>query len=432
MSSASLKSGKSRPLPVRVGKQQVGNIGRSNANPRGSSYRYLEDVPMQDAISLMMPVRWDSYEWPESVHPLFQMHMPEGLLRAELLNMFSKTVRGFDDIDLLGIVGPHQLGRVSAGHLDSEQLPDISVDDLLVHDSTRGLFEDLLQRYARYSGVSGVQPKVLIRDDAENVIDRLTHRGATHIVKSWREEDYPELAANEYFCMRAAAYSGLQVPKIQLSANGKLLIVDRFDVGADGYLGFEDLCVLNGWAPVRKYDGSYEGCARQLSAYLSPECLRDGLESLFLTVAVSVGVRNGDAHLKNFGVMYHDCADTSGVWMAPAYDIVSTTPYKPQDTMALLMAGSKNWPKHKLLVEFGRRSCQLGEGRCKDLLEQVADGMSKARGELLEHIRHQASFEKVGSRMLSEWNRGVARSLILEVRPKVVDLGASKGPGTHL
>lgn len=420
---------KSRPLPVRVAKEQVASVGRSEVQKGGTSFRYLQDVAPGNAVSLVMPVRWDAYDWSDGITPILSMNMPEGILRAELQNMFSKTKKGFDDLDLLGIVGPYQLGRVSVGHLNDARLPDLSVDDLLIHDSARGLFEDLLQRYAKYSGISGVQAKVLVRDEAGNELHRLTHRGATHIVKSWREEDYPELAANEFFCMQAARYCGLAVPNISLSANGKLLIVERFDVTDTGYLGFEDLCVLNGWPAHKKYDGSVEGAAKQLMTFLSPERVREGLEALFLTVALSAGVRNGDAHLKNFGVMYNDCGEDAEVWMAPTYDIVSTTAYKPNDIMALFLAGSKNWPKHRLLVEFGRRSCQLSEGRCRDLMEQVAEGMTKARGELLEYLRDHASFEPIGTRMLSEWDRGIQRSLVPETRPRIVDLGAKKGRG---
>lgn len=419
----------SRPLPIRVAKEHVGNIGRSEVQKGGTSFRYQQGVAASNAISLVMPVRWDAFDWPDGILPILSMNMPEGILRAELQNMFSKTKKGFDDLDLLEIVGPYQLGRISAGQLNDARLPDLSVDDLLIHDSARGLFEDLLQQYAKYSGISGVQAKVLVRDEAGDEVNRLTHRGATHIVKSWREEDYPELAANEFFCMRAAKYAGLTVPNIDLSANGKLLIVERFDVTDTGYLGFEDLCVLNGWPAHKKYDGSVEGAAKQLMTFLSPERVREGLEALFLTVALSTGVRNGDAHLKNFGVMYHDCAEEAEVWMAPTYDIVSTTPYKPNDIMALFLARSKNWPKHKLLLEFGRSSCQISEGRCLDLMEQVAEGISKARGELVEYLRDHASFEVVGTRMLSEWERGIQRSLVSEARPTIVDLGAKKGRG---
>ena len=62
-----------------------------------------------------------------------------------------------------------------------------------------------------------MQPKVLLRD-AAIPLARATERGATHIVKSFDPREYPELAANEYFCMHAARGAGIATPHVQLSA----------------------------------------------------------------------------------------------------------------------------------------------------------------------------------------------------------------------
>jgi serine/threonine-protein kinase HipA len=35
---------------------------------------------------------------------------------------------------------------------------------------------------------------------------------------------------------------------------------------------------------------------------------------------------------------------------SPVFDIVSTTPYLPNDTMALSLTGSKRWPKQEVLL----------------------------------------------------------------------------------
>lgn len=84
--------------------------------------------------------------------------------------------------------------------------------------------------------------------------------------------------------------------------------------------------------------------------------------------------------------------------------------------MALMLAGSKNWPKHKLLHNFGRISCGLSEARVKLLLEQVADGVSQAASEMRDHMKEVGSFANVGARMLNSWDRGVLRSLLDEKR----------------
>jgi serine/threonine-protein kinase HipA len=89
-----------------------------------------------------------------------------------------------------------------------EEMPADSVGMLLAYKGSEDLFDELMARYARYSGISGMQPKVLVRD-LPGPLDRMTDRGATHIVKSFNPREFPELAANEYFALRAAMHAGL-------------------------------------------------------------------------------------------------------------------------------------------------------------------------------------------------------------------------------
>ncbi|WP_130908228.1 type II toxin-antitoxin system HipA family toxin [Pseudomonas sp. Sample_16] len=399
-------------LAISVSSNAVGILGRGQSSA-DSVFAYAENASEQDAVSLIMPVRLESYAWEPGVPPVFEMNLPEGALRDELTRRFSKAVRGFDDFSMLAIVGPHQLGRVSISPAQDglDQPPETSLADLLVHDGAQGLFDDLLHTYGQYSGVSGVQPKVLIRDSG-STIDRLSHRGATHLVKTFHPEQYPQLAANEYFCMRAALHSGLEVPKFELSDQGRFLIVERFDLNDKGYLGFEDFCVLNAWPSKAKYDGSYEGIARQIKAFVSPSMLNQALESFFKIVALSSGLKNGDAHLKNFGVLYEDCAADAQISLAPTYDIITTSVYIKADSMALLLGGSKAWPKYKMLMRFGRSACNLTEGRCNELLQQVGHGMEVAMDEMVQHIKANGSFARIGAQMLEQWQAGIARSLV--------------------
>ncbi|MCJ8205695.1 type II toxin-antitoxin system HipA family toxin [Pseudomonas sp. RGM2987] len=398
-------------LQVSVGETAVGTLGRGQRRA-DSVFTYGDNATEELSVSLTMPARLESYIWESGVPPIFEMNLPEGALRDELVRRFSKAVRGFDDFAMLAIVGPHQLGRVGIGpHRNETEPPETSLADLLVHDGAEGLFEDLMHTYGQYSGVSGVQPKVLVRDSATTV-DRLTHRGSTHLIKAFRSDEFPELAANEFFCMRAALHAGLEVPEFELSDHGKFLIVKRFDLLADGrYLGFEDFCVLNGSPSKAKYDGSYEGAARQIKAFVSPHLLSHALESLFKIVALSAGLKNGDAHLKNFGVLYDHCAADASIRLAPAYDLVSTAVYIRNDNMALLLGGSKAWPKHKMLMRFGRSACNLTEGRCNELIEQVIQGMDLAMTEMRQYMGGNQRFRATGEAMIEAWTMGLARSL---------------------
>ncbi|MNJ37531.1 hypothetical protein D3C77_323510 [compost metagenome] len=421
-----------KPLNVAVRGVQVGDLARAATSEKGTSFRYRQTTGDHEAISLTMPVRRDDYVWEYGLHPPFDMNLPEGVLKSRLQQMFSKVIRGFDDLDLLSIVGPHQLGRVVVGGNSEGAMPGTSINELLVYDGAHGLFEDLLSRYAKYSGISGVQPKVLVRDEDADGFDRVTRKGSTHIVKAWRAEDYPELAANEFFCMRAAELAGLTVPNVQLSNGGKFLIVERFDVSEQGYLGMEDFCVLSGWASGRKYDGSYEGIARQIKQVIDPTLIQGSLLEFFKSVALSAAVRGGDAHLKNFGVLYDHTGDDAVIKLAPAYDIVTTTPYNPEDMMALMMEGSKAFPKHKRMAQFGRVMCGLTERVVENTLQEVADGVSDARKEMIEYIEDNPQFELIGSKMLDAWNTGVQRSVLSEKRAMIVDLGEGQKPAPGL
>ena len=110
-----------------------------------------------------------------------------------------------DDLQLLAIVGKSQIGRLRyfAEGETPGGVPAQDLESILKFDGAEDLFEDLMVRYAVHSGVSGLQPKVLLRE-AGSAPERLSERGATHIVKSFDPRRYQELAANEYFCLQAA------------------------------------------------------------------------------------------------------------------------------------------------------------------------------------------------------------------------------------
>jgi serine/threonine-protein kinase HipA len=174
------------------------------------------------------------------------------------------------------------------------------------------------------------------------------------------------------------------------------------------YLGFEDFCVLNGKTASQKYDGSYEGVTRRIRDFVSPEQVRPALAQFFKALALSCALKNGDAHLKNFGVLYDDAE--SEVRLAPIYDLVTTTAYKPADILALTLGGSKRWPAAKALLAFARTHCNMTEARARELLGAVAQGVLRAAQELRQHLHGTPAFQTVGAAMLAEWSVGLKHS----------------------
>jgi len=228
------------------------------------------------------------------------------------------------------------------------------------------------------------------------VPDRVTLPVPTIIVKA-AAPSYPGLSANEFMCLTAAGHAGIETPTFDLSDDGQLLLVDRFDIAADGSrIGFEDIAALMNLRvrdiqSDRKYHGSYQRIA-ELMQYL--QLPSGNLARFFEQVAFSIMVRNGDGHLKNYGLLYTSTADCR---LAPMFDVVTTAIYRytryeggpelEDRTLALkLFAGkghTRAYPTTEELLLFGSKVC--GVAKPALVLERIAEGMRKtldqARGD---------------------------------------------------
>jgi serine/threonine-protein kinase HipA len=388
---------------------------------RGSTFVYFPGTGQEKAVSVTMPVRLSSWDLPYGLTPIFEMNLPEGILRERLRLAFAKATGTFDDFDLLSIVGRSQVGRLRYTGKDeqlNEEVPFQSVDEILASRRGGDLFRYLLDKFATFSGISGVQPKVLVRDENASVVlnegrPRLSqsYRGATHIVKFWEPNEYPQLAANEYFCLRVAQRCGLEVPPHRLAEDGMALVIDRFDLRPDGsYRGFEDFCVLNAMRADEKYRGSYETAVmKRFMDFSSPKHLVEDREKLFTLIVINCVLRNGDAHLKNFGIVYDDVSGETR--LAPVYDLVTTAVYIANDRMALTLNGSTGWPTAKELQKFGEARASRTPADIQQLFMRVAQAVSDTSVEIRSYMKEHADFAEIGERMLQEWDRGREVSL---------------------
>ena len=388
---------------------------------RGSTFAYLPDVPAARAVSITMPVRLPSWSVSFGLPPIFEMNLPEGFLRERLRLAFAKATGTFDEFDLLSIVGRSQVGRIRYTG-DQEQLdeavPFQSVDEILERRRGGDLFRYLLERFAPFSGISGVQPKILVRDEKafaemEHTGHRLSHsyRGATHIVKLWEPNEYPQLAANEYFCLTAARKCGLDVPPFRLAEDGMALVIDRFDLRMDGtYRGFEDFCALNARRTDEKYRGSYEtSVMRRFGQFANSMHVNEDMEKLFVLIALNCALRNGDAHLKNFGIVYDDVQGEAR--LAPVYDLVTTSVYLSKDSLALTVNGSTRWPTAKELRKLGETRARGTPAKIRQVLERIDGAILETAIEVRTYTKQHPEFAEIGQRLLQEWESGSANSL---------------------
>lgn len=363
-------------LKVTTPQGDSGKILKSNGD---YLFRYHEEAHPQAAISLLMPVRTDEYRHRE-LHPIFQMNLPEGYVLEQLHNRLAKTVN-VDPMLLLALSGSSSpIGRIHVSSrtvdalLERQPFPGEQLEEILTWDGTHDIFADLVDRYILRAGISGIQPKVLVPERVDAGPQRFTSKTSDLIIKSGRDE-FPGLAINEFLCMSVAKEAGLAVPPFYLSDNAKLFVMRRFDRDAQlDPIGFEDMAALMGLSAQHKYSKSYTAIARAIRLFCPAEHIQDSLDQLFATVALSCIVGNGDAHLKNFGLLYSNPMQRDAR-LAPAYDIVNTTAYIPDDVLALDLRGNKSlFASRQGLLDFAR-TCQVD--RPQEIIRRLLEALER-------------------------------------------------------
>ena len=351
------------------------------------------------AIALSMPVVAESYR-SSPIFPVFQTSLPEGFLKDRIVERFSKTMR-MDDMALLALAGGNRVGRLrlsATEEMPADELGSESLKEILQAEGSQDLFQDLCDKYLiTSSGISGVQPKVVLSavDDISPALrdsntsaspaskpsigEKSTLRGKSLIVKA-AGDDYPALAENEFHCLSIAQQAGIPVPEFWLSKDKKRLAIRRFDIeDATGkFLGFEDMVSLQGKVNDQKYEGSYENIAFAIEQNASPQLAYDSLQEFFESIALSIILRNGDAHLKNFGLLYTD-PSSDDCRLSPLFDVICTTVYLPRDQMALKLAKTKSWPDRETLIQFGLRHCHIEQAA--SILDRIVDAASQYKPE---------------------------------------------------
>jgi serine/threonine-protein kinase HipA len=382
----------------------------------GSQFRfeYLDGVGADRLVSLtMIPLpqqrRFESRQFP----PAFDMILPEGQ-RRQRIEAARKVVRT-DDFALLGYVGGNPVNRVrflQAGTLPRQDIAALpSPKEIANCSAGQALFQKLMAEVDLRQGIAGVQPKILGAADAESPKmspDLRQERGNTHILKA-STASFPYLAVNEYICLKVFESAGLPVPGVTLSADGELLLVERFDTLKDGtHLGFEEVAVLMGETSATKYQRDYGSMIESLASFIEYQAEEAMRAAVTTALVLNWLLGNGDAHLKNFGVLYHDDLD---VRLAPFYDVVSTLPYIPEDVPALALSFdwySKAWWPRARLEEFARNYGKLTAPETKRMIDRCMAAVDEGV-KLAERLsREIGGFADLGTRLAALWRERAA------------------------
>lgn len=422
-----------KKLCVWLDDKLVGSLGPHGA--RGSSFVYEADATPADAISLTLPVRQASYDVSSGLLPVFDTNLPEGALLEKIRRAIAKNDDGrVSPIDVLAMTGGNQIGRIRV--LPPDQQPErrepiAEIGDILTSDSNSSLVNDIIERYSLRSGVSGQMPKALVEtragEDSPSPTYPDTSRAESHGLSSGERitvqtrdwilkfdaTDYPGLSLNEYHCLQAARRAGNTVADARLSNDGCMLAVKRFDIQDGARIAFEDFACLNAKTSEAKYQGSIETALLKQTWAFSAQDARENLERLYRQILTRIALRDGDAHLKNYGLLYKD--PVAGPFeIAPAFDIVTTRAFEElrNDNMSLTLNGKKTWPDRKSLEKLAARA-YLKPAAAKQIMEDIRSGIVAQMPHLvMDMIAHDQM--DLARAILHEWNEGIEQSLGLE------------------
>ena len=362
-------------------------------------FTYHSDARRPVAVS--MPIANRFYQ-DGALFPIFEMNIPEGFIRHHITERLRKHIQ-VDEMLFLALQGNAGIGCIGyeTEGIEQEEVSAENLAEILAWQGDHELFDELVNKYLLQSSISGIQPKVLV---PEAMVE--TEKGAlvlpSLIVKSG-DEQYPGLALNEFICMRLARACQIETPEFWLSDNQQLFVMRRFDLKADGHCrAMEDMAVLQGKSTNDKYRSSYESIGKVLQFYSSD--LQADNETLFKMLVHSCMVGNGDAHLKNYAMLYDDI---EAMRLSPLYDVVNTQIYIPADTLALKLGKSKDFPDRKRMVDFGKA---LGVKRGEEIVDEMAEQIREELEVLIDYT--EAVSLDIKSSILENIHRTTTRTAI--------------------
>ena len=407
-----------RVLKILLGDVPVGHL---TGFPDGKSLfafddSYIDLGPGRPTLSLSFNTPGDEeaterrlreiYSSRMKLPPFFSNLLPEGVLREYMVKRLK--IHHDHEFDLLMALGASLPGAIRALPADEQTQAAINFRPGTTHaapDETPIKFSlggsqlkfSMIERGGRFT----------LADGNDEWIVKPPH--PTH----------PNVPANEYTIMRLAAAAGIQTPEV------KLVKLDDIDLG--------DLVGLSipqweTWAyAIKRYDRSHneneEGCvhvedfAQVFNVYADQEYKAtnydtvgrlifdlfpnrfEQLAEFVRRLVVNILIGNGDAHLKNWSVIYQDKVTPR---LSPAYDLVSTIHYVQNDSLALNLGGGKRF--ESIDESHFDRLARRMEAPSKFVLDIVKETVTTARKEWPGIIREVGLPENMRDRLYRHWS----------------------------
>ena len=309
----------------------------------------------------------------------FSHLLPQGVMRTWRSRLLG--IDGDDDFALLTELGEDMPGAVRLSPTRSLLATE---DQQFVVTPTPSDDTSVLK-----FSLAGAQWKLSTRSSGRGLTTRAKGDGRAYIAK-FDAPEYPNLPECEFATMTWAKETGVSVPEIDLRSvddidvipegmpigNGTVYTIERFDRVNSSRIHIEDFGQILDRPPGSgQYHGSYEEIAEVLS-WLDPASTVEFLKQIVFAVVCG----NGDAHLKNFSVIYSDGRNAE---LSLAYDVVSTICYYApnRESLSLTLGGIRKFSDVTLdsfqsLFRALRIDSLTGESLVRDTVKRAVDKWS--------------------------------------------------------
>ncbi|PIR39750.1 MAG: toxin HipA [Alphaproteobacteria bacterium CG11_big_fil_rev_8_21_14_0_20_39_49] len=374
-------------------------VGKLCSESGNLSFTYdASYLAKNDAVKLSssLPLRAESFDNPVT-SAYFSGLLPDEYVRIRLARYLGISEK--NTFALLKEIGGECAGAVSVhkegSAPDKNEKPqyrvlgDKEANDILSALDKRPMLageEDI-----RISG-AGAQDKLVISFVNGQVAIPKRNTPSTHIIKP-AIKDLEEPVQNEFFCMKLAKAIGFPVPEASIHRldDRPYYLVKRYDrrIDKDGIvtrLHQEDFCQAMQIPPNEKYENeggpTLERCFTLLDERIKSGAMAGKNKiTLLQGVIFNFLIGNGDAHGKNFSLLYDGEAES----LAPFYDLMCTAIYIDayKAKMAMKIGG-----KYKFKEVSLRHFEQLGDaiGFKQDFIRKhinaISNDVSKAATKL--------------------------------------------------
>lgn len=310
--------------------------------------------------------------------PWFSNLLPEGTLREWIAR--DQGVAADRELQLLLRIGRDLPGAVEVVASDAAFDPDLLEE--LPSSATLERGRDARWKFS----LAGVGLKFSLLKQNERLTIPASGELGDWIVKL-PDARYADVPTNEFATMILARAVGVDIPDVALVHRDELPVlparawpssedvafaIARFDRAPGGQrIHIEDMAQVRGFYDTAKYTGSFETVGALIYRNRDTDSLREFVRRLTFNVLVG----NGDAHLKNWSLIYHDGRIPT---LSPAYDLVSTAPYASPDVpddLGLSFGGTK------VMDRIGRSSFRKFQDKldvgAADVLEVVDETVAR-------------------------------------------------------